>query len=198
MIKIIHQIWIGTEVPPQKYVKYMKDIQVKHPDYEYILWNNDSINEYFKDDTIYHNLINTNVPIAGIVDYIRMKLLYNFGGWYIDVDSELINPLDSILLPVDKVSIFCTIENVCEIGVIYSDKNNKMLLKLSEIYGNSTYQTFYDFSYRLTISDIIKNDKSAHILGQRYFYAKLRTNALYIHSKFMHSHSIETPFIERS
>ena len=38
--KIIHQLWIGPKPRPYKFMKTWED---KHPDYEYILWNEEEI-----------------------------------------------------------------------------------------------------------------------------------------------------------
>lgn len=43
--KILHQLWIGSLPPP---VKLMETWKAKHPDYQYILWDEDTIYKHFK------------------------------------------------------------------------------------------------------------------------------------------------------
>ena len=38
--KIIHQLWIGPKPRPSKFMATWKE---KHPDYEYIMWNEEDM-----------------------------------------------------------------------------------------------------------------------------------------------------------
>ena len=38
--KIVHQLWIGPKPRPSKFMQTWKD---KHPEFEYIMWNEDEI-----------------------------------------------------------------------------------------------------------------------------------------------------------
>ena len=40
--KIIHQLWIGPKPRPSKFMTTWKE---KHPDYEYIMWNEEEIHK---------------------------------------------------------------------------------------------------------------------------------------------------------
>jgi mannosyltransferase OCH1-like enzyme len=198
MINTIHQIWIGDKVIPDRYRNFCDHIKNSHPDYEYKLWDNKTIDNEFKKDKVYKALTTANVPYSAIVNYLRVMIIHKYGGWYIDVDSELINPINPLQLPTDKESIFGWMDKIIEIAVFYSNPENPMLLEMAKIYSELTTESFYTFKHRENITDIIKSYTTVNILGQRYFYSHLRTSALYIHSKFMHSFDTKNPSTEHS
>jgi hypothetical protein len=92
--KIIHQIWIGPNPAPTKFMNTWKD---KNPDFEYIRWNEEEIK---KKQHIFSckNRVNEIEEICGQADIIRWEILYEYGGIYIDADSICIEPIDDILM----------------------------------------------------------------------------------------------------
>lgn len=102
--KIIHQIWIGPNPPPTNMMKTWKD---KHPDFEYILWNED---EFKKRNMVFRcqKRINEIEEWCGKADIMRVEILYNYGGVYIDADSICIEPIHILL---EKYKAFATYEN---------------------------------------------------------------------------------------
>jgi mannosyltransferase OCH1-like enzyme len=92
--KIIHQIWIGPKPAPTKLMNTWKE---KHPDFEYIFWNEE---EFVKREMIFEcqNKINEMEEYCGKTDIMRWEILYKFGGIYIDADSFCIEKLDDEIL----------------------------------------------------------------------------------------------------
>ena len=92
--KIIHQIWIGPK--PRPHV-LMDSWKIKHPDFEYILWNEE---EFKKREIVFEtqSRIDSIEEINGKADIIRWELAYRFGGIFLDADSICIEPIDSYLL----------------------------------------------------------------------------------------------------
>lgn len=88
--KIIHQIWIGSNPIPSKLLRTWKD---KHPDYEYILWNETEIKNRGLQIRCQKEFDMIN-EIVGKVDILRLEILYKYGGIYIDADSICIEPFD--------------------------------------------------------------------------------------------------------
>jgi len=91
--KIIHQLWIGPNEPPTKPMDTWKD---KHPDFEYIRWNEE---EFIKRNMIFEcqDKINTMKEINGKADIMRWEILYKYGGIFLDADSICIEPFDDLL-----------------------------------------------------------------------------------------------------
>lgn len=91
--KIIHQLWIGPKPAP---IKLMNSWKEKHPDFEYIFWNEEEIN---KRGMIFEcqDKINGVDEINGKADIMRWEILYKYGGVFIDADSICIEPIYELL-----------------------------------------------------------------------------------------------------
>lgn len=82
---IIHQIWIGNKPPPHKWINTWKqDYLNEHKDWEYILWDDEKLNEL---DMINKDVYLNELTYNGKSDIARYEILYKFGGVYIDADS---------------------------------------------------------------------------------------------------------------
>jgi len=92
--KIIHQLWIGTKPAPITLMNTWKD---KHPDFEYIFWNEEEIK---KRDFIFRcqEKIDEIEEINGKADIMRWEILFKYGGVFLDADSICIEPIDEELL----------------------------------------------------------------------------------------------------
>jgi GT2 family glycosyltransferase len=102
--KILHQIWIGPKPAPSNLMKTWKE---KHPDFEYILWNEAEIQRRGLSFTC-QKQINNIVEINGKADIIRWEILYQMGGYFVDADSICIEPFDELF---EGKPAFATFEN---------------------------------------------------------------------------------------
>lgn len=90
--KIIHQIWIGPKKRPDIYMKTWYDDYVKmYPEYTYMLWDDDKINEILKYNEIIGKLYDMETTMYGKADIARYMIMYYYGGIYIDADSVWLN-----------------------------------------------------------------------------------------------------------
>lgn len=90
--KIIHQIWLGDQSKrPSNLIKTWID---NNPTWEHKLWTEDEISNL---NLRCKKQFDENVHFAGKADILRYELLYNFGGFFIDADSECIRPLEDFL-----------------------------------------------------------------------------------------------------
>lgn len=90
---IIHQIWLGSPVP-EVYEPYMRSWQEKHPTWEYHLWTDENVDTVFP---LYNQFYYDRAENHGMKsDILRWELLYRFGGLYVDMDYECLNPLDEL------------------------------------------------------------------------------------------------------
>lgn len=88
--KIIHQIWIGKEVP-REFWAFQQSIIMLNPDWEYKLWTQYDIAQL--------NLYNENLILQSrnpgeISDMMRYEILYRYGGVYLDFDTECLQSLE--------------------------------------------------------------------------------------------------------
>ena len=102
--KIIHQLWIGPKPRPSKFMQTWKD---KHPDFEYIMWNEEEIKKR-ELQLMCINRINEIEEINGKADIIRWEILYHYGGLFLDADSICIEPFNEL---IEKNKPFAGYEN---------------------------------------------------------------------------------------
>ena len=88
--KIVHQLWIGPKPRPSKFMQTWKD---KHPDYEYIMWNEEEIRKRQLPLQCAHR-INEIEEINGKADIIRWEILISLWGSYLSM------PIPSVLNPL--------------------------------------------------------------------------------------------------
>jgi len=92
--KIIHQIWIGPKPAP---IKLMNTWKEKHPDFEYIFWNEKEFeNRKMKFEC--QKQIDDIEEINGKADIMRWEILYKYGGVFLDADSICIESFDEEIM----------------------------------------------------------------------------------------------------
>lgn len=92
--KIIHQIWIGWNNMKNDYINFSKGWIDLHPDFQYKLWGDTNINELKYLDL---KKLKYCKNITEKVDYIRICILLEIGGLYIDLDFECCKNMSSLL-----------------------------------------------------------------------------------------------------
>ena len=102
--KIIHQLWIGEKLAP---INLMNTWKEKHPDYEYIYWNEEELKKRNFISCL-QNKIDEMDEINGKADILRWEILYHYGGIFLDADSICIEPFDDL---IEKYDAFAGYEN---------------------------------------------------------------------------------------
>lgn len=92
--KIIHYCWFGRGPLPERARLCIASWSTVMPDWEIKRWDetNTDLDEspYIRDAYASHHF-------AFVSDYVRMKVMEEFGGLYLDVDMELLKPLTPFL-----------------------------------------------------------------------------------------------------
>lgn len=92
--KTIHYCWFGGKPLPASAKKCVKSWKKYCPDYNIIEWNERNFDiqcNYFC------KKMAEEKKWAFISDYARLKIVYEYGGIYLDTDVELIRSLDDLL-----------------------------------------------------------------------------------------------------
>lgn len=92
--KKIHYCWFGNKDIPKIFDKCYKSWKKYCPDYEIILWNEKN---YDVSSNRYTQEAYDQKRFAFVSDYVRWDVLYNYGGIYLDIDVEIVKPLDQLL-----------------------------------------------------------------------------------------------------
>lgn len=129
--KIIHYCWFGGNPLPEDVKTYIATWRKFCPDYEIKEWNetNFDINccAYVKEAY-------EAKKWAFITDYVRLKVMYDYGGVYMDADVEVCKPLDNLL----QYNAWSGFESKTKIptGTFASCRENKWVGYLLSYYEN--------------------------------------------------------------
>jgi len=89
--KRVHQIWIGKDPRPDEWMESIKEFCSAN-DYEYKLWNEDSIDQLkFDEFPGLKDVYNSTERLSGKCNILRLLILYYYGGIYIDADCVLLH-----------------------------------------------------------------------------------------------------------
>lgn len=91
--KIIHYCWFGGKEKPEDVKRYIASWKKYCPDYEIKEWNESNFDIHEND---YCREAYEAKQWAFVTDYVRLKVLYEEGGFYMDTDVEVIKSLNPL------------------------------------------------------------------------------------------------------
>ena len=132
MEKIIHQIWVGKYKMPKREKSFVELMKQKNSTWEHMLWTDLEVLQLNMPPNIknaYNYFLKDDDYVAQ-ADILRLFLVYEFGGIYLDVDFETRKGFDELnLLSYDGFICYHdtdirvdTIPN----GIFGSKKGNKL------------------------------------------------------------------------
>ena len=92
--KLIHAIWFSGDPMPELYLRCLESWKKYAPDYEKKIWNMET---YKPDQCLFFEQAIEHKNWAFASDYARADLLYRYGGIYMDLDVEMLRPIDDLL-----------------------------------------------------------------------------------------------------
>lgn len=92
--QIIHYCWFGRGPMPELALKCIESWHKFMPDYEYKLWNEDNFDV---NSVPYVKEAYEARKFAFVTDYVRLKVLYEEGGLYMDVDFMAYKSFDDLM-----------------------------------------------------------------------------------------------------
>lgn len=93
--KSIHYCWFGRGPKPKLAQRCIQSWQKYCPDYKITEWNEDNFDIAMNP---YTKWCYENKKYAFLSDYVRLYVIFNYGGIYFDTDVELIRNLDFLLV----------------------------------------------------------------------------------------------------
>jgi mannosyltransferase OCH1-like enzyme len=91
--KIIHQIWVGDFKIPEREKKLMKHLRELHDDYEYMFWQ--ECNDLPPNIQFWYDKFYSIKNYVFCADLLRMWVVYKHGGFYLDIDFDIKQKLNS-------------------------------------------------------------------------------------------------------
>ena len=132
--RIIHYCWFGRSEKPEIVKKCIQSWKNILTDYEIIEWNEDNFdinsNKYVKEAY-------ENKKYAFVSDYVRVKVLYDMGGIYLDTDVEVYKSLDKFL---EEESFWGFEEkNYIATSTIGARSGNRLIKQFLDFYEGKSY-----------------------------------------------------------
>lgn len=144
--KVIHYIWLGGNPLPKIAKKCIKSWKKYCPNYEIKRWDETNLNLNL---CPYVQKAYDQKKYAFSSDVFRFEILKNEGGIYLDIDVELIKPIDDLLN--NEVFMGFESEQYVAPGLILgSVPNNRVIAEIREKYSNLDFE-------------ISKNNKTATV-----------------------------------
>ncbi len=92
--KVIHYCWFGQKPLTRDVKRCISSWKKFCPDYQIIQWDESNFD---CSQNLYAKQAMEQQKWAFITDYVRLKVVYEQGGIYLDTDVELLRPLDDLL-----------------------------------------------------------------------------------------------------
>jgi len=96
--KNIIQTYKTYDTIPYKYKQFIIKIRELHPDYNYMFYSDDDIDKFMKSEYSillpFYNNLKYNIQRF---DLFRLLVIYKYGGFYFDIDVEIVKPVDDLL-----------------------------------------------------------------------------------------------------
>ena len=92
--RILHQIWIGPYEIPDTEKEYVNTLQSINKTFKHILWTNDNLPKLPAKLQRIYNTLGDKGDYAFQADTLRLFLIHEYGGVYLDVDFKPIGTFD--------------------------------------------------------------------------------------------------------
>lgn len=134
--KIIHYCWFGRNPKPKLAKKCIKSWRRFCPDYEIIEWNEDNFD--ISTAPLYVRQAYEAGKWAFVTDYVRLQVVYESGGIYLDTDVELKKNLDFLL--VHRAYFGFESRDTINTGHGFgAEKGTPILREMMEVYERSVF-----------------------------------------------------------
>lgn len=169
--KTIHYIWLGGKPKSKLTEVCINSWRRALPDYEIIEWNekNLDLQKLCKENEFLKKCLDFKLW-AFVSDYLRLWILKNEGGIYLDTDVEVLKDLSPLL--TNHVFMGYEANNYVGTAVIGAEKENALIARLLEFYKEDIWNVDFInnpiiFKYLLEIEPSIF--KECKIYPQTYF-----------------------------
>lgn len=137
MIKVIHYCWFGGANKPSNVLQYIQTWKRLMPDFEIREWNenNFDINQcVFASQAYYFR------KFAFVSDYVRMKVLYEYGGLYLDTDIKLLKSLAPLCSDGDFIGLES--DGCYGTGIMYAEPKALWVKSMIDYYEKHSFVRF--------------------------------------------------------
>lgn len=132
--KIIHWCWLSGDPIPENLQRYMDSWKRLLPDYEFIHWD---FERFPRGKCEWVDQAFDTHKYAFAADYIRLYALYNYGGFYLDMDVEVLKNFDELLN--HHVMLGCDSDGFPEVAAFGAEKGNGWIGLCLDAYNQRSF-----------------------------------------------------------
>jgi len=173
----VHAVWIGGQLPLLGFV-CIDDWRKQGFDFKLWTDSDPQIQEWIKNCRFAEECYKKKL-YAFVTDYLRLKILQEFGGLYLDTDVTIQNDPGPLFKNIDFSVGYETDEYVGN-AIIFAKKNSKIIARLIDFYENDIWSSsLYMGPQILThilIEEQFKSVENCKIYPYGYFYNFSREN----------------------
>ena len=148
--KQIHYCWFGKKTKPKLVLDCISSWKKELPEYEIIEWNESN----FKLEVHFAKEFYRLKKFAFVSDYVRMKVLHEFGGIYLDTDILVLKSLNPFLN--NKCFMGAEDSEFINCAIIGAEPKNRFVKKVVEFYESVQCNLETDLNI-LTIPRVVTN-----------------------------------------
>jgi len=159
--KIIHYCWFGGKRKPKLVRDCIKSWKKHCPDYKIIEWSE-------KNTDLKHPFVKHAYEAekwAFVSDYIRLKVLYEFGGIYLDTDMILLKSMNNFIR--NECFFGAEEQNIISCGIIGAIKENEFIKECKSNYD------FIDFKKNIDWYEIVITIIVTELFRKKYGFNKI-------------------------
>ena len=169
--KIIHYCWFGGKPKPNDVKVYIASWKRYCPDYEIREWNETNFDVKEND---YCREAYEARKWAFVTDYVRLKVLYEYGGFYMDTDVEVVKSLDPLRF-FEAVSGYESKTHI-QTGIIGACLGNEWINMLLRDYDNRHFirkDGSFDTTTNVTvITELTVRNYGLDLHGQKLIFGR--------------------------
>ncbi|MBD8071310.1 glycosyltransferase family 32 protein [Bacillus sp. PS06] len=173
--KIIHYCWFGAKEKPEIVKKCMESWRKNLPLYEIVEWNETNFDIH---SNTYVKQAYDAGKFAFVSDYVRVYVLYHYGGIYLDTDVEVFKSFDDLLYHRSFWGF--EQENYIATSTIGAERGNVLIKQFLDSYHGKKFLnedgTFNSLTNVAIITELLewlgleKNGQHQEIKGMGVFY----------------------------
>lgn len=183
--KVVHYVWFGKKPYPKKIEKCIESWHKVLHDYQFIRWDETNFDV---GEILFARQAAENGMWAFVSDYVRIRALFEYGGWYLDTDVEVLKPLSAF--EVNSV-VFGTDENGSLTAVYGTEPHNMIWKHLIRRYQETKF-VLEDGSFNLkVINQYIQEEIAQYGYVHKNEFQKLANGILVFPDDFFHVQSLE-------
>lgn len=130
--KIIHYCWFGNNEKPKSVLKCIDSWKKYCPDYEIREWNESNLDVGMN---LYTKQAYDNKAWGFVPDFLRLWIIYTYGGVYLDTDVQMVRCFDPLLENAGFAG-FENDENI-SLGLGFgAEAGNDLIAELLKVYDN--------------------------------------------------------------